>query len=129
MITEMELYAIAKTFRKASEIVAKRENKKDYPRAWCGVISRSLGSWLCYRYPEEVFFYICGKRNGGYSHAWIQYKNFFIDITADQFDDCNESIMVIEKELSKFHKTFKIDFNNTYEFNIKDINDIIDEPG
>ena len=112
MLTENELFIIAKRFRDAGEKVAKDKNRF-YPNGWCGVLSRSLGIWLNHNFPHEVFDYICGNRwvSEGYyySHGWIEFRNIIIDISADQFDDCNEPIIIRKKELSIFHSTFEID--------------------
>lgn len=77
-----------------------------FPRGWCGCISRVLGAWLVDRYPNVDFFYVCGYRNS--SHAWIEYNRIILDITADQFPDCDEKIIVMPYSESKFHQTFEI---------------------
>ena len=116
MLTKYELYLIAKSFREAGEKVTK-DKYKNFPKGLCGVLSRSLGIWLDGNYPYDVFDYICGIRWDPdcdyYSHAWIEYQNIIIDISADQFEDCDESIIIRKKDLSNFHSTFEIDFNHT----------------
>ncbi|MCR9777538.1 hypothetical protein NB609_16100 [Vibrio parahaemolyticus] len=42
-----------------------------------------------------------------YNHVWLYVDNrFTVDITADQFEDCND--MVVVSEQSDFHETFEI---------------------
>ena len=78
-----------------------------FPRGWCGCVSRVLGAWLSEKYPNEKFYYVCGRRNG--THAWIEYDEIILDITADQFEDCNEEIIVKPYVESQFHQSFEIE--------------------
>lgn len=77
-----------------------------FPKGWCGTVSRALGAYLCELYPETTFYYVCGTR-GNKSHAWVCANNTILDVTADQFDDCNEPVIVSQN--SKFHRTFCVD--------------------
>lgn len=79
-----------------------------FPRGWCGCVSRVLGAFLVEKYPEEKFDYVCGRRNG--THAWIEHNGIVLDITADQFEDCNEPIIVKPYKESFFHQTFEIEY-------------------
>ena len=78
-----------------------------FPRGWCGCVSRVLGAWLSEKYPDKKFYYVCGRRNG--THAWIEYDGIILDVTADQFEDCNEEIIVKPYDESLFHQSFEIE--------------------
>jgi hypothetical protein len=41
-----------------------------------------------------IFDYFIGIRQNGWSHGWLQKDNIIIDITADQFDDVSEKVIV-----------------------------------
>lgn len=43
--------------------------------------------------------------NDEQSHAWIEYSEYIIDITIDQFEDDNVKF-IIQKKNSEFHKKF-----------------------
>lgn len=78
-----------------------------FPRGICGWVSVALGAVLATKYPEEAFFYVNGVC-GNQSHAWIEYENYIIDITADQFDEIDKSIFISIKEDSGFHKKYQV---------------------
>jgi hypothetical protein len=52
------------------------------------------------------FVYVLGTRNGGH-HAWLRRGRLVVDITADQFEDQNRSV-IVEIE-SKWHELFELD--------------------
>lgn len=79
-----------------------------FPAGWCGYLSNVLCVWLGQRFPGEDFFYVCGKF-GRQTHAWVEYKNLIIDITADQFDGCSDPIVIVESSKSLLHKKFKVE--------------------
>jgi len=82
-------------------------NFPPFPNGWCGTTCRAFGAYLCKKYHDEDFYYICGWRNNT-SHAWIKVNDIIIDITADQFYDCVDPIIVSFQNESSFHKTFRI---------------------
>jgi hypothetical protein len=76
-----------------------------FPKGACGDTCLILGQVL----HDEGFQgaeYICGNkyRSDGkpYSHAWLRYEGLIIDITADQFPDVEEKVIVSSE--SKWHK-------------------------
>jgi len=79
-----------------------------FPKAWCGVTARALGGYLLSQGFESVQ-YVLGYR-GAISHAWLELGDIIIDITADQFDDCSERIIVAKE--SEFHNRFVIDLRH-----------------
>ena len=53
----------------------------------CEVLAEILGE-LGY----GSFRYICGVNDAGQSHAWLKQESIIIDITADQFENIDESV-------------------------------------
>ena len=79
-----------------------------FPAGTCGWVSVALGSVLATEFPEEMFFYVrgyCGEQ----SHAWIQYYDYVIDITADQFEEVSEEISIVQRCDSRLHTRFSIE--------------------
>ena len=64
---------------------------KDFPRGCCGDASNLLAKYL----KENGFKteYVCGMR-GKQSHAWLEYMDLIIDITADQFPEIKDKVIV-----------------------------------
>lgn len=75
---------------------------KDFPFGCCNVASIVLGIYLSKK--EIVTNYICGIREDG-SHGWLDYNGLIIDISADQYVEIVEPVIVTYK--SHFHKTFR----------------------
>jgi len=77
-----------------------------FPKGTCGDVAPLLGTYLNdLGYGE--FQYMLGdygsrKDNSWSSHAWIQSNSLVVDITADQFPDINEKIIV--SKTSYWHK-------------------------
>jgi hypothetical protein len=75
-----------------------------FPRGVCGDTSLVLGQVL-----DDAgirgFMYVCGNRYKGdgspSSHAWLQNGEWIVDITADQFPEVDESVIVTNK--SEWH--------------------------
>jgi hypothetical protein len=82
-------------------------NMQEFPRGACGDATLILGSYL-----EDVgisgFSYVTGERGdypgSWHSHAWLQRGTLVVDITADQFDDAPQGIVVADP--SPWHSTF-----------------------
>ncbi|AFV05408.1 hypothetical protein [Dehalobacter sp. CF] len=74
-----------------------------FPMGSCGDTSLLLGKYL-----DEMelgqFNYVCGQL-GRQSHAWLEKDGIIVDITADQFDDATEEIIVTDN--NDFHKRFE----------------------
>ena len=52
-------------------------------------------------------YIVCGYNDTHSSHAWIIMDDWIIDITADQFDEITEKVIVTKN--SKFHDLFNRD--------------------
>lgn len=86
-----------------------------FPRGTCGDTSELLGTWLSENGFGE-FFYICGERGtfedgGWFSHAWIEQDGWIVDITADQFPEVSDRIIVCHRAESVWHATFEVHRN------------------
>src|SRR5690349_7985620 len=80
-----------------------------FPAGACGDSSLLLAKYLenC---GLGAFDYVCGelRKNGDFqSHAWLQKEDLIIDITADQFDDISEVVLITKD--NSWHKKFKIE--------------------
>ena len=84
---------------------------KNFPSGSCEAASVIAGMYLQKIGFGEVVLKV-GKRptdqEGSYNnHIWLMVSNKYIfDITADQYDDCDEEIIVSES--SPFHNTFQV---------------------
>jgi hypothetical protein len=99
------LIGLATAFRKAIE--ASPKNKlpitfSNFPRGACGDATPLLGAFLIAQ-GFEPFDYMLGER-GSSSHAWLQRGNLVVDVTADQFADCDISVIVSGD--SAWHRQF-----------------------
>ena len=76
---------------------------KDFPNGCCGDTALLLGKYL----HEKGFgipYYVSGWM-GKKSHAWLELDGLIIDITADQFENISETVIVVRE--SDFHEEFK----------------------
>jgi hypothetical protein len=98
---ELEQLLIAATkFRKAIEKCDKTKLGiifEQFPKGSCGDTALLLAQYLQSKGFHELK-YVCGWRHigdgGEQSHAWLLYKNIIIDITADQFQEGKNSVLV-----------------------------------
>lgn len=105
---------------------------KRFPIGACGDTCILLGRFL----NENDFLYVdyvCGGKTVKgelATHAWLEIENVTIDITADQFEDINETVIVTKdrtwyeqyREINRFrigemsfNEQAKERFNKTYE--------------
>jgi hypothetical protein len=99
--------ALATEFRQAIERCPRERlpiTFADFPRGACGDAVLLLAKYL-----EENgytgFAYVLGMRSGG-SHAWLGRGALIVDITADQFEDQSQSIIVDTQ--SSWHASFRL---------------------
>jgi hypothetical protein len=80
---------------------------RSFPIGSCGDTSLLLGTYFIEKGFGQ-FSYICRSFDSDSfnfnSHAWIQKENLFVDITADQFPEIREKILVAYN--SKWHLKF-----------------------
>lgn len=89
--------AAARRFRRALEEGGLEwESFRDFPRGSCGDTSELLGEYLrdC---GLGDWTYVSGIDNspgGFYTHAWLKRDEIYVDITGDQFDECDDPVVV-----------------------------------
>ena len=67
---------------------------RSFPQGACGDASILLGEYL-HEQGLGVWVYAGRERDSDlHSHAWLEQDGLIVDITADQFEDVNESIIV-----------------------------------
>ena len=49
--------------------------------------------------------YVCDMNKNRQSHAWLEYEGWILDITADQFEDINDKVLV--RKDRTWHSQFK----------------------
>jgi hypothetical protein len=107
-----ELKTAATKFRLAIERCDRRRlicTFQDFPKGSCGDASLLLRAFL----QEQglgTFGYMLGWResdSGRSSHAWLETGGVIVDITADQFPEIDERIIVTEN--SAWHAGFELD--------------------
>lgn len=76
---------------------------REFPKGSCGDACLLLAKWL-----EENghtgFSYVCGLRNGQ-SHAWLERHGIIVDLTADQFPEISDTVIVTRNQ--SWHNTFE----------------------
>jgi len=89
---------------------------QDFPRGACGDATLLLAKYL-----EEhgfgSFNYMLGSRNG-HSHAWLQQGDLIVDITADQFPDVADPVIVTRQ--SDWHNKFQGEAQHVADYEVYD---------
>jgi hypothetical protein len=99
---------LATQFRRAIERCPRSQlpiRFRDFPHGSCGDAALLLAKFL-QENGHTDFLYIC-RRCEDQSHAWLQRDDLIVDITADQFPDQQQSVIVAFD--SDWHKTFERD--------------------
>lgn len=78
---------------------------KEFPTGTCGDISDILAEHL-YQNGIENVTYVCGRSNGGI-HAWLEVDGTAIDVTADQFEDMEDKVLIQSPEV--WHHKYEIE--------------------
>ena len=121
-------------FRRKLEIVVKSVSHiefNSFPRGSCFASSVLLNSYLI-KNGYGRFNIVSAKKNN-HSHAWLSNNEVFIDITADQFKDQIEKVIVVKKDLTYWHATFDlkeeraIDMYDFFNFNLMEIEKMIND--
>jgi hypothetical protein len=76
-----------------------------FPHGSCGDAALLLAKYL-ERNAHTGFVYVLGMRDQR-SHAWLQRDDLVIDITADQFEDQDQPVIVAR--VSTWHSTFTVE--------------------
>lgn len=91
---------------------------REFPNGACGDTALLMGAYLADQ-GIQGFAYVCGTRGehadgSWHSHAWLQHRRLVIDITADQFSDMPDAIIV--SDTSKWHKQFRVERHQDADF-------------
>ena len=106
----VELKSVATKFRHAIERCDPRRLSitfQDFPKGSCGDATLLLGTFFQER-SLGTFMYALGTRHGDeghHSHAWLEVGKLVVDITADQFSEIDEKVIVAEN--SAWHAAFQ----------------------
>ncbi len=104
---------LARKMRSAIEAVPRLDlpiGLSDFPSAACTDSALLLGAYFIDS-EVEGFVYVraerwSDERNTDISHAWLARETLVVDITADQFPDGPDSVIVADP--SRWHHTFQI---------------------
>jgi hypothetical protein len=80
-----------------------------FPKGSCGAAGPLLGTYLAEQGLGR-FTYVLGRRdsdgiNGHHYHAWLEADGIIVDITADQFPEIDQKVIVTTQ--SDWHATFE----------------------
>ena len=97
---------------------------RQFPRGTCGDVAPLLGTFLSEQ-GFGTFEYVLGERgeqradaNTYQSHAWIQQGPLIVDITADQFPEIDQKVIVTQT--SDWHRTFNTKILHNADYRIFD---------
>ena len=120
-MSKLELYSLVLRFRNTlinTDINARPVGLQDFPSGACYDSSMLLGTYL--RDQGLLGFLCCsGERgcrsnNSWVSHTWLQKAELIIDITASQFSDCAQEIIVSDSSI--WHKSFSVNSQRCSDF-------------
>ncbi len=79
---------------------------RNFPSGSCEVASVIAGLYLQKTGISDVVQTV-GNRDSGNNHVWLTVNGrYILDITADQFEDCEHGVIVAES--TDFHETFEV---------------------
>jgi len=118
-----EIFSLAQTFRGAIERCDRAKlpiTFSNFPRGSCGDAALLLGRFLKDRGFGDSDYVLGwrGDHESGSSHAWLQIGDLIIDITADQFADMDQPVIV--QESSTWHAAFNGEVQNEGDYRIYD---------
>ena len=110
-----KLKMLATSFRNAIEIMIKDdlydlEHFKDFPKGGCGDACELLSIYL--KENNINALYVSGEK-GFQSHGWLECEDYIIDITADQFNDVDEKVIITDNR--DWHDQFNIMWKRAVE--------------
>jgi hypothetical protein len=93
---------------------------QDFPKGSCGDAVPLLGTYLAEQGLGK-FTYVLGRRdcggiNGQHFHAWLEADGIIIDITADQFLEIDQKVIVATQ--SDWHATFEREEKDPADYRI-----------
>lgn len=114
-----EIAALASAFRAALEHADRLRlpvTLQAFPQGACGDGALLLAKFL-EQHGHGQFDYMLGRRGDG-SHAWLQRGSLVVDITADQFDEVGEPVIV--RDGSPWHAALDGEAEHVADFIIYD---------
>jgi hypothetical protein len=108
MKSKAALEEIIIKFRKALEKPHVKESYigfRHFPRGSCSDSSDLLGHYLTDNGLGR-FDLVSGENANGQTHAWLENNEYIIDITADQFENKSEKVIIREASLGDNHLGF-----------------------
>jgi len=112
-LSDSELERVATKFRTELEEYCASTHYptlERFPNGACGDAVLLLGTYL-FEIGEAPFDKVCGLRGAAEegkelpSHAWFERDDLIIDITADQFEDMDEKVII--RRGSEWHKGWR----------------------
>jgi hypothetical protein len=110
---------LATRFRAAIETTDKRRlpiTFENFPRGSCGDSALLLGHYLIDA-GQSPFQYVLGRK-GDTSHAWLERDGLLVDITADQFPEIGQPVIVTVN--SSWHSDWEAEHLHVADFDIFD---------
>lgn len=114
-----ELKELASAFRAALEIADYSRlpiTLQAFPHGACGDAALLLAKFL-QEHGHGQFDYVLGRRGDG-SHAWLQRGSLVVDITADQFNEVVEPVIV--RDGSPWHSSLNGEVEHVADFMLYD---------
>ncbi len=115
------LRSIGLEFRRAVGVAAPFDQTfarlKRFPRGCCKDASFILARILDTEYgiaDTEYVWGITDSESGSDTHGWLEVNGPIMDVTADQFPDINEPVLVIPRDESEFHARFELQSRSRY---------------
>lgn len=109
-----ELKILCSNIRKSIELTQFQTSLlKYFPKGCCRDASIIIAEIIKEKGFEGVFY--CNREIDEYfvSHAWLEYRTYILDLTADQFGDQFEKVIVIPKaEATILYKSINREFCN-----------------
>jgi hypothetical protein len=118
-----QLEILARQFREAIERTPRNQlplGLQNFPVGACGDATLLLGHYLKAQ-GFGYFDYVSGTRGEGddwHSHAWLRREDVIIDITADQFPEIDQAVIVATG--SPWHGEFESEVLNEADFVVYD---------
>jgi hypothetical protein len=125
-MTEEQILVFALPFRRAIQSMSIEEFPNsnfflNFPRGCCGDTSHLFAKFLSKRGISTK--YVWGINSNDFSHAWLEYDDIIIDLTADQFQEINEEVVITRNR--KWYEQFVIqgkyisDFEKFNDYNAR----------
>lgn len=118
---ENDLYKLAVEFRIVFQEAALPESSLGgiFPQGLCGTACDMLSKYLEQNGISTA--YVFGENSNCITHAWLEYEDLIIDITADQFSEIDEKVVVTRNRC--WYEQFNIE-SRTEKYDFLGVNSI-----